>query len=178
MSRQASRPTESKRVTAELFTLTYGSLVATIVKDFETDAEINDQLDKIGFNIGLRIVEDYLARGNPGRCADFKETAAALVKGFKLFLGITPNVGKFSATGDEFSITLDTNPLTEFVDLPPEHPKLLYSNVLAGAIRGALHNVQLEVDARFVQDQLRGDHVNEIRVKFIRRIKEVVAGED
>ncbi|KAG5448874.1 Trafficking protein particle complex subunit 3 [Clonorchis sinensis] len=131
-----------------------------------------------GFNIGLRIVEDYLARGNPGRCADFKETAAALVKGFKLFLGITPNVGKFSATGDEFSITLDTNPLTEFVDLPPEHPKLLYSNVLAGAIRGALHNVQLEVDARFVQDQLRGDQVNEIRVKFIRRIKEVVAGED
>lgn len=46
-----------------------------------------------------------------------------------------------SAGGDEFSLILENNPLTEFVDLPPEHPKLLYSNVLVGAIRGALHNV-------------------------------------
>ncbi|KAF5397488.1 Trafficking protein particle complex subunit [Paragonimus heterotremus] len=141
MSRQTVRSLDSKRVTAELFTLTYGSLVAAIVKDFETDVEINDQLGKIGFNIGLRIVEDYLARGNPGRCADFKETAAAIVKGFKLFLGITPTISKFSAAGDEFSLILDTNPLTDFVDLPPKHSNLLYSNVLAGAIRGALHNV-------------------------------------
>ncbi|CAL8082742.1 unnamed protein product [Calicophoron daubneyi] len=178
MSRQPARASDSKRITSELFTLTYGSLVATIVKDFETDAEINEQLDKIGFNMGLRLVEDYLARGNSGRCNDFKETAAAIVKGFKMFLGISPVVSKFSPTGDEFSLLLDVNPLTEFVDLPPEHPKLLYSNILAGAIRGALHNVQLEVDAKFVQDQLRGDQVNEIRVKFIRRIQEIIAGED
>ncbi|KAA3672503.1 trafficking protein particle complex subunit 3 [Paragonimus westermani] len=62
-------------------------------------------------------------------------------KGFKLFLGITPTISKFSAAGDEFSLILDTNPLTDFVDLPPKHSHLLYSNVLAGAIRGALHNV-------------------------------------
>ncbi len=41
-----------------------------------------------------------------------------------------------------------------------------------------IFQVQLEVDARFVQDQLRGDKVTEIRVKLIRRIKEVFAGED
>ncbi|CAH8589522.1 unnamed protein product [Heterobilharzia americana] len=177
MARQ-SRSLESKRVTAELFTLTYGALVANIVRDFDTDIEINDQLDKIGFNIGLKLVEDYLARGNPGRCNDFKETAEAIAKGFKIFLGITPNVCKFSATGDEFSLVLESNPLTEFVDLPAEHQNLLYSNVLAGAIRGALHNVQLEVEARFVQDQLRGDQINEIRVKFIRRLEEVIPGDD
>lgn len=62
-------------------------------------------------------------------------------QGFKIFLGITPTVTKMSAGGDEFSLILENNPLTEFVDLPPEHPKLLYSNVLVGAIRGALHNV-------------------------------------
>ncbi|TPP56936.1 Trafficking protein particle complex subunit [Fasciola gigantica] len=186
MSRQSARSSDSKRVTTELFTLTYGSLVANIVKDFDTDAEINEQLDKIGFNMGLRLVEDYLARGNPGRCNDFRETANAVVKvtvyvylhGFKIFLGITPTVTKISAAGDEFSLILENNPLTEFVDLPPEHPKLFYSNVLAGAIRGALHNVQLEVDAKFVQDQLRGDQVNEIRVKFLGRNKDVVAGDD
>lgn len=38
--------------------------------------------------------------------------------------------------------------------------------------------VQLEVDARFVLDQLHGDKTTEIRVKLIRRIKEVVAGDD
>lgn len=38
--------------------------------------------------------------------------------------------------------------------------------------------MQLEVDARIVLDQLRGDKNTEIRVKFIRRIKEVFAGED
>ncbi|VDQ04689.1 unnamed protein product [Trichobilharzia regenti] len=62
-----------------MFTLTYGALVANIVRDFDTDAEINEQLDKIGFNIGLKLVEDYLARGNPGRCNDFKETFHSLL---------------------------------------------------------------------------------------------------
>ncbi|KAH9581406.1 Trafficking protein particle complex subunit 3 [Schistosoma haematobium] len=93
--------------TAELFTLTYGALVANIVRDFDTDAEINEQLDKIGFNIGLKLVEDYLARGNPGRCNDFKETAEAVVKGFKIFLGITPTICKFSSAGDEFTMALN-----------------------------------------------------------------------
>lgn len=31
----------------ELFTLTYGALVAQLVKDYETDEEINKQLDKM-----------------------------------------------------------------------------------------------------------------------------------
>ncbi len=47
-----------------------------------------------------------------------------------------------------------------------------------GLTAGFVFQVQLEVDARFVQDQLRGDKVTEIRVKLIRRIKEVFAGED
>ena len=38
--------------------------------------------------------------------------------------------------------------------------------------------MQMEVEARFVLDQLRGDKTTEIRVKFIRRIKEVFTGED
>ncbi|KAL5968545.1 Trafficking protein particle complex subunit 3 [Taenia solium] len=178
MSRQQAKAPEPIRMNTELFTLTYGSLVAQIVKDFESDDAINEQLDNIGFNIGEKLAEDFVAKGNPGRCADFRETANQLVNGFKHFLGISPTVSKFSPAGDEFSLLLDSNPLTEFVDLPAEHPKLLYCNVLAGAIRGALHNMQLEVDARIVLDQLRGDKNTEIRVKFIRRIKEVFAGED
>ncbi len=92
--------------------------------------------------MGEKLVEDFVARGNTGRCSDFKETAEQVVKGFKLFLGISPTLKKVGPAEDEFSLILDNNPLTEFVDLPPDHPKLLYCNVLAGAIRGALHNVR------------------------------------
>lgn len=128
-------------------------MVAQIVKDFESDDAINEQLDTMliylldiiihfsGFNIGEKLAEDFVAKGNSGRCTDFKETATQLVNGFKVFLGFAPTVTKFSPAGDEFSLILDSNPLTEFVDLPVDHPKLLYSNVIAGAIRGALHNV-------------------------------------
>uniref|UniRef100_A0A5K3F590 Trafficking protein particle complex subunit n=1 Tax=Mesocestoides corti TaxID=53468 RepID=A0A5K3F590_MESCO len=140
MSRQTSKAPEQLRMNSELFTLTYGSLVAQIVKDFESDEAINEQLDTIGYNIGEKLAEDFVARGNQGRCSDFKETATQVVNGFKLFLGISPTVSKFSPAGDEFSLIFDTNPLTEFVDLPVEHSKLLYCNVFAGAIRGALHN--------------------------------------
>ena len=31
----------------ELFTLTYGSLVAQLLKDYENDEEVNKQLDKM-----------------------------------------------------------------------------------------------------------------------------------
>ena len=39
--------------------------------------------------------------------------------------------------------------------------------------------VQMEVDVRFSQDQLKGDNITEIRLKFIKRLEDAVpAGED
>jgi len=35
---------------------------------------VNKQLEKMGYNIGTRLIEDFLARSNIGRCADFRET--------------------------------------------------------------------------------------------------------
>jgi hypothetical protein len=56
---------------------------------------------------------------------------------------------------------------------------LRYSQVLCGAIRGAMEMVHLEVHSTFVQDQLKGDPVTEIRVRFVRRLQEAVpAGDD
>ncbi|MCL4170310.1 UNVERIFIED_CONTAM: hypothetical protein GTU68_022659 [Idotea baltica] len=95
-----------------------------------------------------------------------------------MFLGFSPSVTNFSPSGTEFSLVFDSNPLIEFVELPDGHSNLLYSNILAGAIRGALQNVQLDVSCHFVQDQLRGDPNTEIRVKFNRRIEEITTGED
>lgn len=43
--------------------------------------EVNKQLDRMGYNIGLRLIEDYLAKSNTmRRCANFRETAEMIAK--------------------------------------------------------------------------------------------------
>jgi hypothetical protein len=70
------------KVNAELVTLTYGTIVAQLCKDYESDyVEVNKQLDKMGYNIGLRLIEDYLAKSNTmRRCSNFRETAEMIAK--------------------------------------------------------------------------------------------------
>lgn len=46
-----------------------------------------------GYNIGTRLVEDFLAKSNLSRCTNIREAAEVVSKvGFKMFLDITPNV--------------------------------------------------------------------------------------
>lgn len=73
--------TRVDKVNAELVTLTYGTIVAQLCKDFEGDyLEVNRQLDKMGYNIGMRLVEDFLAKANSPACANFRETAETISK--------------------------------------------------------------------------------------------------
>lgn len=73
--------TRVDKVNAELVTLTYGTVVAQLCRDFDNDyVEVNKQLDKMGYNIGLRLIEDFLARSNTGRCATFRDTADTMSK--------------------------------------------------------------------------------------------------
>ncbi|XP_068028629.1 trafficking protein particle complex subunit 3 isoform X1 [Anomalospiza imberbis] len=169
-----------RNTNSELFTLTYGALVTQLCKDYENDDDVNKQLDKMGYNIGVRLIEDFLARSNVGRCHDFRETADVIAKiAFKMYLGITPSITNWSPGGDEFSLILENNPLVDFVELPDNHSTLIYSNLLCGVLRGALEMVQMAVDVKFVQDTLKGDSVTEIRMKFLRRIEDnLPAGEE
>lgn len=45
------------------------------MKDYENVEDVNKHLDRMGYNIGVRMVEDFLARTNAGRCYDLRETA-------------------------------------------------------------------------------------------------------
>ena len=70
---------------AELFTLTYGAIVMQLIKDFDSVDEVNTQLEKMhdllpsfpcrwhllicvlhhrGYNIGVRLIEEFLAKSN------------------------------------------------------------------------------------------------------------------
>lgn len=164
--------------------LTYGSIVAQLCCDYEGDyPKVNKQLERMGYNIGVRLIEDFLARSGLSRCNNMRETAEVISKvGFKMFLNTTPAVENWSPDNKSFSLILEENPLAEFVELPDDGKavkELWYSNILVGVIKGALEMVQLEVEAYFTQDQLQGAPQTEIRVRFIKVLEdEVPAGED
>jgi hypothetical protein len=41
---------------------------------------VNKQLEKMGYNIGTRLIEDFLAKSNLGRCSDFREVGEVVAK--------------------------------------------------------------------------------------------------
>jgi hypothetical protein len=51
-----------------------------LIQDYEDYAEVNTQLEKMGYNIGTRLIEDFLARSSLGRCADFREVGEVVAK--------------------------------------------------------------------------------------------------
>ncbi|KAM7340626.1 hypothetical protein ACRRTK_001241 [Alexandromys fortis] len=57
----------------DLFVLTYGALVAQLCKDYEKDEDVNKYLDRMGYGIGTRLVEDFLARSCVRRCHSYSE---------------------------------------------------------------------------------------------------------
>ena len=183
------------KANTELFALTYGSLITELLRDYDQDiTQINSQLECIGYSIGVRCVDELLAKSEVNgvhipTCKDLRDTAEVVAKiGFRMFLGMNCDVGKL--TDKSFSLFLSENPLSIFVELPqnddsgdgssshgPDWSKLKYSNIYCGVIRGALEQVNLKVECDFVRDTLRGDDASEIKVE----VKEVLAdgaGED
>lgn len=162
-----------ERVNAELFTLTYGAIVRQLLTDLEEVEEVNKQLDQMGYNIGIRLIDEFLAKSNVSRCVDFKETAEVIAKvGFKMFLGVTATVVNWDAEGTGCSLILDENSLASFVELPDTCQGLCYCNLLCGVIRGALEMVSMKTEVTWARDMLHGDDAYELRLKLIRQVPE------
>ncbi|XP_010539280.1 PREDICTED: trafficking protein particle complex subunit 3 isoform X2 [Tarenaya hassleriana] len=162
-----------ERINAELFTLTYGAIVRQLLTDLEEVEEVNKQLDQMGYNVGIRLIDEFLAKSGVSRCVDFKETAEAVAKvGFKMFLGVTASVTNWDADGACCSIILEDNPLVDFVELSDTCQGLYYCNILSGVIRGALEMVSMKTEVTWIRDTLRGDDAYELQVKLLKQIAE------
>ncbi|MEW5298843.1 MAG: hypothetical protein WDW36_001921 [Sanguina aurantia] len=158
---------DASQPNAEIFTLTYGSIVKQLIADLEDLEEVNKQLDQMGYNIGIRLVDEFLAKAKISRCTSFKDTAEVVAKqALSLFLNITANITNWDALGTECSLILQDTPLTDFVELPEDAKELKYINILCGVIRGALEMVNMDVEAKLVQDMLKGDDCFEIRLRL------------
>ena len=81
------------KINSELFSLTYGAIVTQLLKDYEEVDATSAQLEKMGYNIGVRLVDEFLAKAQIGTCQSFQETGEVIAKaGFKMFLGVSAEV--------------------------------------------------------------------------------------
>lgn len=167
---------------AEFFALTYGALVAELLRDLEDAPQINAALDKMGHSMGVRCIEEVLAKaaaetgGTPLPTSSFAETSELVRTALRMFLGITVDVPQKSDTA--YTIQFADNPLAVFVELPDNFASdLEYSQLLAGMVRGMLEMLQFEVSSKITNTVLRGGDTNEIRVE-LKQVLQDAAGEE
>ena len=155
----------------------YGSLIVRLIKDFEKVEEINEQLEAMGYNIGIRLIDDFLAKAGSNACQSFKDTIDVVSKlAFKMYLGV--NCDALVYSDKEFGLIFSDNPLNDFVELPEKYNGLWYSNLICGIIRGALESINIKVECKYNKDSLKGNDTNEIRVKLIEIVEEKFVDEE
>ena len=66
-------------------------------------------------------------------CSNFRETGDVISKvAFKMFFGVVFETTNWNNEGTAFSLVFTENPLTDFVELPPQYKDLTYCNILVG----------------------------------------------
>ena len=157
-----------EKVNAELVAITYGALVSHLVKTKKDPRTIETDLDRIGHSIGVRLIDEFLAKSNQAPCQSFRDVMESLSKiGVKMFLGIDTELVELGPKS--FLMSFPENPLNDFVELP-QHLKDIsfsYSVIYCGIIKGALEQLHMNVSCRFTKDVLRGDDTNSIQVDLV-----------
>ena len=176
-----------EKINSEVLTLTYGSLMVRLIKDYEKPEEINDQLEKMGYNIGIRLIDDFLAKSCIDPPKTFEEAISIITNNaLKFYLNVGAKYELVKTDSNmidtnqqyEYRIYFSENPLNDYVELPDKFKGLWYSNMICGVIRGALEAINIKVECKYSKDTLKGNDLNEIRVKLIEIIEEKLQEEE
>ena len=54
--------------------------VVQLIKDYEDPVEVNVQLEQMGYNIGIRLVDEFCAKNRNSKCRNFRETMETVAK--------------------------------------------------------------------------------------------------
>lgn len=157
-------------VNTEVLALTYGAIVRQLLADLSDIDSVNAQLKQMGNNMGMRLIEEFLAKSGIERCSNFQITARAIAeRAFPMFLGVrgTARPADGDESGKECVIILREIPLAEFVEIPQQYQGLKYCNLVAGVIEGALARVSLSVQCDIVKDMLCGAQEYELSLKLL-----------
>ena len=173
------------KANAEFFALTYGALVAELVRDLEQTSEIQAELDRMGHSIGIRFIEEVLAKAPELKVSNqFMETVDVVKVAFKLFLGITVEIATTSTsnnndeTEQQYIVKMNENPFMVFVELPEDRQDLQYSQLLAGLLRGMLEMLQFDCLVTISSSMTTtGKDVHELKV-VLKQVLQGGAGED
>jgi hypothetical protein len=176
----------------ELLQLTFGAVVARLAKYTLSPAAspgvVSDELRTMGQGIGERLADDFFASraavamartGGAGtdaaalpRCSTFRDAMQSLAAlAIPQYLGVAASVANWTADYSAADLVLESDPLCEFLEVPPALEGLRLASLLAGAVEGGLKAVRFSVVAAIVKDQSAGDARTEIRVE----LKEIVA---
>ena len=162
-----------EKVSSELVAITYGALVSQLLQGKQDAEAIHADLDRIGHNMGTRLVDEFLAKsGSATPCQSFKESLEVLSRvGVKMFLGIDSELTEVSS--NSFLLSFPENPLNDFVELPPhlKGSKFSYSALYCGILRGAFEQLHMRVACEYVKDTLRGDDTNAIKIDLVSIIR-------
>ena len=176
-----------EKINSEVLTLTYGSLMVRLIKDYEKPEEINDQLEKMGYNIGIRLIDDFLAKSCIDPPKTFEEAISIITNNaLKFYWNVGAKYELVKTDSNmidtnqqyEYRIYFSENPLNDYVELPDKFKGLWYSNMICGVIRGALEAINIKVECKYSKDTLKGNDLNEIRVKLIEIIEEKLQEEE
>lgn len=168
-----------EKINCELFVMTYGAIVIQLIKDLGDINKVNIELEKMGYNIGIRLIDEFLSKAQIKKCKNFYETGELIARvGFKMFLGIECNIQKWE-DNTKFILTINNNPLNDFVELPNNFKKKLnYSNILCGVIRGSLEMIQLKVKTTYIKSILNGDINDQIKIELEEIIEDIFDDDD